>query len=75
MSGHSIKWWDLPEEKTILIQKRSILKLLSAPGGYMKRKLSNIYIKLVKKELKRIVKVPNILENEINNAEKLKKSQ
>ena len=41
----------------------------------MKRKLSNIYIKLVKKELKRIVKVPNILENEINNAEKLKKSQ
>ena len=39
----------------------------------MKRKLSNIYIKLVKKELKRIVKVPNILENEINNAEKLKK--
>ena len=75
MSGHSIKWWDLPEEKTILIQKRSILKLLSAPGGYMKRKLSNIYIKLVKKELKRIVKVPNILENEINNAGKLKKSQ
>ena len=41
----------------------------------MKRKLSNIYIKLVKKELKRIIKVPNILENEINNAEKLKKSQ
>ena len=41
----------------------------------MKLKLSNIYIKLVKKELKRIVKVPNILENEINNAEKLKKSQ
>ena len=41
----------------------------------MKCKLSNIYIKLVKKELKRIVKVPNILENEINNAEKLKKSQ
>ena len=41
----------------------------------MKRKLSNIYIKLVKKELKRIVKVPNILENEINNAGKLKKSQ
>ena len=59
----------------MLIQKRSILKLLSAPGGYMKCKLSNIYIKLVKKELKRIVKVPNILENEINNAEKLKKSQ
>ena len=48
--------------------------ILGAPGGYIKRKVKSIYNKLVKKESKKTVKVPNILENEINNAEKLKKN-
>ena len=75
MSWHSIKWWDLPEKKTILIQKkRGIFRLLSAPDRCIKRKVKSIYKKLVKKEPKKTVKIPNILENNVNNVEKLKKT-
>ena len=55
--------------------RRDILRLLSAPGRYIKHKIKSIYKKLVKKEPKKTAKVANILENEINNAEKVKKSQ
>ena len=71
LSWHSIKWWELPEQKIILIQKRDILRLLSAPGRYIKRKVKSIYKKVVKKRTKKIVKIPNILENEVNNEENL----
>ena len=52
-------------------KKGGILRLLSAPGRYIKRKISSIYKKLVKKEPKNPAKVPNILENEVYNEEKL----
>ena len=55
--------------------RRDILRLLSAPGRYIKHKIKSIYKKLVKKEPKKTAKVANILENEINNAEKVEKSQ
>ena len=46
------------------------------PGRYIKGKVKSIYKKLVKKnQKKKTVKVPNVLENEINNVEKLKKNQ
>ena len=57
----------------MLVQSRILI--LGAPGGYIKRKVKWIYNKLVKKESKKAVEVLNILENEINNAEKLKKCQ
>ena len=57
----------------MLVQSRILI--LGAPGGYIKRKVKRIYNKLVKKESKKAVEVLNILENEINNAEKLKKCQ
>ena len=50
----------------MLTQKRGILRLLSAPARYIKRKLNNIYKKLVKKEPKK----PN---NEVYSEEKLKR--
>ena len=53
--------------------RRGILRLSSAPGRYIKHKIKSIYKKLVRKEPKKTAKVPNILENEINNAEKVKK--
>ena len=54
-------------------KKRGILRLLSAPGRYIKRKVKSIYKNLAKKRTKKTVNIPNILENEVNNAEKLKK--
>ena len=52
---------------------RVILRLLSAHVRYIKRKISSIYKKLVKKEPRKTAKVPNILENQVNSAEKLQK--
>ena len=52
----------------ILIQKK---RLLSAPGRYIKCNVKTIYRKLVKKDPQKTVKIPNILENDINNVEKL----
>ena len=61
LSGHSIKWRDLPElEKVlvlVLIKKRGILRILSAPARYIKPKIESAYKKLVKKEPKKTVKV------------------
>ena len=55
LSGHSIKWRDSPEIiRTILMQKKpNILRLLSAPGRYIKLRISSIYKKLVKKTKKK----------------------
>ena len=47
-------------------KKRGILRLLSAPGRYIKRKVKSFHRKLVKKE-------PNTLESDVNNVEKLKR--
>ena len=68
MSGYSVKWWDSPEIiKTVLMQKkRGILRLLSVPVRYIKRKEKSIYKKLVKKEQKKT-------GNEVYNKKKLKK--
>ena len=44
------------KENNINTKKRSILGLLSAPGRYIKRKVKNIYRKLVKKEQKKMLK-------------------
>ena len=56
--------------------KERFLRLLSVPGRYSKRKISSIYKKLVKQGPRKTAKVPNILENQVNSAEKLqKKSQ
>ena len=52
----------------ILIQKK---RLLSAPGRYIKCNVKTICRKLVLKDPKKTVKIPNILENDINNVEKL----
>ena len=54
----------------ILIQKK---RLLSAPRRYIECKVNSIYRKLVKKDPQKTVKIPNILENEIDNVEKLEK--
>ena len=56
--------------KMILIQKK---RLLSAPRRYIECKVKSIYRKLVKKDPQKTVKIPNILENEIDNVEKLEK--
>ena len=48
-------------------------RLLSSPGRYIKCNVKSIYRKLVKKDPQKTVKIPNILENEINNVEKLQK--
>ena len=56
--------------KMILIQKK---RLLSAPRRYIECNVKSIYIKLVKKYPQKTVKIPNILENEIDNVEKLGK--
>ena len=54
----------LIEKKIIPIQKRGILRLLSAPGRYVSRKVKSIYKKLMKKE-------PKKTDNDINNVQKL----
>ena len=46
-------------------------RLLSTPGRYIKCNVKTIYRKLVKKDPQKTVKIPNILENDINNVEKL----
>ena len=46
-------------------------RLLSAPGRYIKCNVKTICRKLVLKDPKKTVKIPNILENDINNVEKL----
>ena len=56
--------------KMILIQKK---RLLSAPRRYIECNVKSIYRKLVKKDPQKTVKIPNILENEIDNVEKLGK--
>ena len=38
------------KENNINIKKRGILRLLSAPGSYIKHRVKSIYRKLVKKE-------------------------
>ena len=48
-------------------KKRGILRLLSAPARYIKRKVKSIYKKLVKKEPKKKT------DNEVYNEEKLKR--
>ena len=53
LSRYSIKWWDSPEFKKILIQvlmrkKRHLVHLLSAPVRYIKLKVKSVYKKLVK---------------------------
>ena len=48
----------------ILIQKKA---------RYIKCNVKSIYRKLVKKDRQKTVKIQNILENEINNVEKLQK--
>ena len=54
MSRYSIKWWDSPELKKILIsfnpKKRGILRVLSAPVRYINSKVKSVYKKLVEKE-------------------------
>ena len=45
-------------------KKRKVLRLLSAPDKYIKRKIEIAYKKLVKKEPKKTFKAPNILESE-----------
>ena len=54
----------LIEKKIIPIQKRGILRLLSAPGRYISRKVKSIYEKLMKKE-------PKKTDNDVNNVQKL----
>ena len=54
----------LIEKKIIPIQKRGILRLLSAPGRYVSRKVKSIYKKLMKKE-------PKKTDNDVNNVQKL----
>ena len=54
----------LIEKKIIPIQKRGILRLLSAPGRYISRKVKSIYKKLMKKE-------PKKTDNDVNNVQKL----
>ena len=54
------------KENNTNAKKRSILRLLSAPAKYIKRKVKSIYKKLVKKE-------PKQTDNEVYNEEKLKR--
>ena len=54
----------LIEKKIIPIQKRGILRLLSALGRYISRKVKSIYKKLMKKE-------PKKTDNDVNNVQKL----
>ena len=61
------------KENNINAKKRGIIGLLSAPDRYIGRKVKSIYRKLVRKVQKKPVKVPKILENEVNQDEKLKK--
>ena len=61
------------KRKSTNTKKRGILRLLSAPGRHIKRKVKIIYRKLVKKEPKKTAKTPNILENEGNSVEKLQR--
>ena len=63
------------KRKSTNTKKRGILRLLSAPGRHIKRKIKIIYRKLVKKEPKKTAKTPNILENEGNSVEKLQESR
>ena len=44
------------ENNTNTKKERDILRLLSAPGRYVKRKVSSIYRKLVEKEPKKLLK-------------------
>ena len=68
--GYSIKWWDSPEFKKVIIivlmWKGGILRLLSAPVRHVKRKVKSVYTKLVKKQ-------PKKTDNEVYNEEKLKR--
>ena len=54
-------------------KKRGILRLLKAPARYIKHKVKSAYGKSVKKRTEKTATRPNILENEVNNAEKLPK--
>ena len=54
----------LIEKKIIPIQKRGILRLLSALGRYISSKVKSIYKKLMKKE-------PKKTDNDVNNVQKL----
>ena len=54
----------LIEKKIIPIQKRGILRLLSALGRYISRRVKSIYKKLMKKE-------PKKTDNDVNNFQKL----
>ena len=45
-------------------KNRRVLRLLSSPDKYIKRKIDSAYKKLVKKEPKKTFKAPNILESE-----------
>ena len=59
----------------MLIQKRGILWLLSAPARYTKRKIENVFKKLGKQGPKKLLKhFSNILENEVHNEENLKRN-
>ena len=62
------------KENNTNTKKRGIFRLLSAPDRCIKCKVKSIYKKLVKKEPNKTVKTPNILENNVNNAKKLKKT-
>ena len=53
--------------KTVLMQKRGILRLLSAPVRYIKCRVKSIYKKLMKEEPKKKT------DNEVYNEEKLKR--
>ena len=67
LSGFNIKWWDSPEFKKVLIlvlkQKRGILRLLSAPVRYAKRKIESAYKRLVKKGQKKKQKMKYIIKS------------
>ena len=54
------------KEKITNTKKTGILRLLSAPDRYIKRKIKSIYKKLVQKE-------PKKTDNEIYNEKKLKR--
>ena len=72
LSGHSIRMVNLTRKKNCTnTRKRGILRLLSAPARYIKRKVKSIYRKLVKKQQQKTTKGPNISENEVNSVEKL----
>ena len=67
MSGHSIRMVNLTRKKSSTnTKKRGILRLLSAPARYIKRKVKSVYRKLVKKQ-------PKKTDNEVYNEENLKR--